>query len=86
MCYGLNQVLSSKFNVVYEWIKTNILALNIYKTKGIVFGSPHKLFSKRKLELSMSGKPKQVDKVKLLRLALDSHLCGLTTLKQFLDK
>ncbi len=36
--HELNQVLSSELNIIYDWIKTNKLALNISKTKGIVFG------------------------------------------------
>ena len=69
----LNQVLSQE--TVHDWITSNKLVLNISKTKGIIFGSRHRLSARPKLDLYVDKVPmEQVEKVQLLGMVIDNHL------------
>ena len=68
---GLNEDLER----VSNWVIDNKLALNVTKTKSIVFGTRHMLVNDPQLHLSMLGVPiEQVKKTKLLGVILDSQL------------
>ena len=71
----LNQVLSQELETVHDWITSNKLVLNISKTKGIIFGSRHRLSARPKLDLYVDKVPiEQVEKVQLLGMVIDNHL------------
>ena len=71
LAISLNQDLER----VSNWVRENKLALNVTKTKSIVFGSRYMLADDPQLHLSMSGTPiEQVKKTKLLGVLLDSQL------------
>ena len=60
---------------VSNWVKDNKLALNVTKTKSIIFRSRYMRMSDPQMHLSMSGIPiEQVSRIKLLGVFLDSHL------------
>ena len=62
-----------ELNIVLNWIISNKFALNALKTVCMIFGSKHKLAHGPELKLVVEGQSlKQVNKVKLLGLRLDS--------------
>lgn len=82
----LEITLNQDLERVSTWVRNNKLALNITKTKCIIFGSRYMLIGDPQLHLSMSGMPiEQVKKTKLLGVLLDSqlswsdHIDGITT-------
>ena len=74
-CSELNQVLSCEISILFNWIKTNKLILNISKTKSIMFGSKYRLLHYPKINIQIDGQTiQQVKTVKLLGLWLDCSL------------
>lgn len=74
-CDELNNTLSSELNVIFNWIETNKLKLNISKTVSIIFGSNYYMARNPILNLQIDGQLIQyVRKVKLLGLWLDNTL------------
>ena len=74
-CSELNQVLSCEISILFNWIKTNKLILNISKTKSIMFGSKYRLLHNPKINIQIDGQTiQQVKTVKLLGLCLDCSL------------
>ena len=74
-CTELNHVLSNELSIIYNWIKTNKLVLNISKTICIIFGSNYRLSYNPKMNLQIEDQIiQQVKTVKLLGLWLDCAL------------
>ena len=74
-CSELNQVLSGEISILFNWIKTNKLILNISKTKSIMFGSKYRLLHNPEMNIQIDGQIiPQVKTVKLLGLWLDCTL------------
>jgi hypothetical protein len=60
---------------VLEWVTSNKLALNISKTKSIVFGTNHSLNYRPQLNLVLNGVAvEQVEETTFLGVALDCKL------------
>ena len=73
--HELEATLNHDLLRVSNWVKENKLALNVTKTKSIIFKSRYMRMDDSLMHLSMSGIPiEQVSKVKLLGVFLDSHL------------
>lgn len=71
----ITATLNKELQTVLEWVTSNKLALNITKTKSIVFGTNHSLSSKPQLNLRLnSAVVEQVEETKLLGVILDSKL------------
>ena len=66
-----------------EWVTSNKLALNISKSKSIVFGTNHSLNYRPQLNLVLNGVAvEQVEETKLLGVALDCKLlCSKNMIK-----
>ena len=58
--------------LVSEWVARNKLALNISKTKMIVFGTNHSLYAKPKLNLVINIV--EIEVTKLLAVTIDCKL------------
>jgi hypothetical protein len=67
---NISETLNKELQSILEWVASNKLVLNIYKTKSIVFGTNHS-----SLNLVMNGMTvEQVEKIKLLGVTLDCKL------------
>jgi hypothetical protein len=64
---------------VLEWVASNKLVLNIFKTKSIVFGTNHSISARPQLNLVMNGVDvEKVEETKLLGVTLDCKLSWST--------
>jgi hypothetical protein len=64
--------LNKELQSVLEWVASNKLVLNMYKTKSIVFGTNHSLSYRPTLNLVMKGVAvEQVEEIKLHGVTLD---------------
>ena len=71
----VTETLNKELQSVLEWVASNKLVLNIFKTKSIVFGTNHYLSSRPQLNLVMNGVAvEQVEETKLLGVTLDCKL------------
>lgn len=71
----LQNVLMEELKLVHEWVINNKLALNIGKTKSIVFGTRCMLLAEPKLYLTVKDtNVEQVQGTKLLGVEIDNRL------------
>ena len=71
----ITATLNKELQSVLEWVASNKLALNISKTKSIVFGTNHSLNPKPQLNLVMNNvEIEQIEETKLLGVSLDCKL------------
>ena len=71
----MTATLNKELQLVSEWVARNKLALNICKTKNIVFGTKHSLNPKPQLNLVIDyAVIEQVEMTKLLGVTLDCKL------------
>ena len=69
------ETLNKELQSVLKWVASNKLALNISKTKCIVFGTNHSLRARPQLNLVWNGVAvEQVEETKLLGVTLDCKL------------
>ena len=71
----MTATLNKELQLVSEWVARNKLAINISKTKSIVFGTKHSLNPKPQLNLIINNvEIEQVEVTKLLGVTLDCKL------------
>jgi hypothetical protein len=68
----MNATLNKKLQLVSEWLARNKLAINISKTKSIVFGTKYSINPKPQLNLVMNIV--EIEMTKLLGVTLDCKL------------